>query len=345
MAAHLGVSTTNIRLRDVEDSLIWSDDGKASFKAGEIINKCCIQGVKESWRRKIWASYAPAKSCWHSYIACEGRLPTLDGIQKTGIHLANRCFFCYCAEETNAHVLINCKIVNEVWRHITVKFDRVNYPQGNIADAFKRWIQAKITGKWWSRCWRMAVLIVCWNLWCLRNRCVFMTTFNPKLVCSKEMFGDFNQKRIYGVLDNFSSVKWPAETLIKLRIWMQTGLNSVDSIALNRNDMLINIVRASRYDLKIAGLSYVGNDQMACVVIIKVCGRIHEGEMKVLEPILRFHKDYGGDFVIVSPIKDWVRKTRQRLERRRPITSWNRYLDQLQKKFFVEQGVATVDIG
>ncbi|KAF3786554.1 hypothetical protein EJ110_NYTH20808 [Nymphaea thermarum] len=138
MAAHLGVSSTNIRIRDAEDSLVWSDDGKANFKAGEIINKCRIQGVKESWRRKIWVSYAPAKSCWYSYIACEGRLPTLDRIQKTGVQLANRCSFCYCAEETNVHVLMNCKISKEVWKYIAAKFDRVNYPRGDIADAFKR---------------------------------------------------------------------------------------------------------------------------------------------------------------------------------------------------------------
>ncbi|KAF3779907.1 hypothetical protein EJ110_NYTH40347 [Nymphaea thermarum] len=108
-------------------------------------------GVKESLRRKIWASYAPAKSCWYSYIACEGRLPTLDRIQKTGIHLANRCSFCYCAEEANAHVLINFKIAKEVWRYIASKFDKANSPQGEIADAFKRWIQAKITEKWRHR--------------------------------------------------------------------------------------------------------------------------------------------------------------------------------------------------
>ncbi|KAF3774610.1 hypothetical protein EJ110_NYTH47389 [Nymphaea thermarum] len=287
MAAHLGVSSTNIRIRDVEDSLVWSDDGKASFKAGEIINKCRIQGLKESWRRKIWASYAPAKSCWYSYIACEGRLPTLDRIQKTGVQLANRCSFCYCAEETNAHVLMNCKIAKEVWKYIAAKFDRVNYPRGDIADAFKIWIQAKITGKWRRRCWRMTFLIVCWNLWWLRNRCLH-DNLQPHV-------SRFKKEVWRSCLDSFSSVKWPAEIELKVRIWMETGLDSVDSIVSNRNGMLINIVRAStRHGPKIAGLSYVDNGQMGCVVIINVRGSIHQGEMEVLESILRFHKDYGG---------------------------------------------------
>ncbi|KAF3791716.1 hypothetical protein EJ110_NYTH13738 [Nymphaea thermarum] len=338
MAAHLGVSSSNIRIRDAKDSLVWSDDGKASFKAGEIINNCGIQGVKESWRRKIWASYAPTKSCWHSYIACEGRLPTLDRIQKTGVQLANRCSFCYCAEETNVHVLMNCKIAKEVWKYIAAKFDRVNYPRGDIAYAFKRWIQAKITGKWRRQCWRMTFLIVRWNLWWLKNRCLH-DNLQPHV-------SRFKKDVWRSCLDSFSSVKWPAEIELKLRIWMETGLDSVDSIVSNRNGMLINIVRAStRYGPKIAGLSYADNGQIGCVVIINVRGSIHEGEMKVLEPILKFHKDYGGDYIIVSPIKDWVMKTGQRLEGRRPLTSWNRYLDQLQKKIFVEQGVATVDIG
>ncbi|KAF3784492.1 hypothetical protein EJ110_NYTH23280 [Nymphaea thermarum] len=151
----IGVSPANIRLRDRKDMLVWSDDGKESFKAGVILNKCRSQGVKEWWRRKLWVSYTPTKSCWHSYIAYEGRLPTLDRIQKTGIHLANRCSFCHCVEETNAHVLINCNVAKEVWRYIAAKFDRVKFPQGAIAEVFKQWLQARIKEKWRRRCWRM----------------------------------------------------------------------------------------------------------------------------------------------------------------------------------------------
>ncbi|KAF3782308.1 LINE-1 retrotransposable element ORF2 protein [Nymphaea thermarum] len=148
LAMQLGVSPANIRLRDTEDILVWSDDGKESFKACEIFNKCRRHGVKEWWRRKIWVSYVLAKSCWHSYIACEGRLPTLDRLQKSRIHLANRCSFCHWIEETNVYVLINCKVAKEVWRYIAAKFDIVKFFQGAIVEAFKRWVQARIKEKW-----------------------------------------------------------------------------------------------------------------------------------------------------------------------------------------------------
>ncbi|XP_031502653.1 uncharacterized protein LOC116265842 [Nymphaea colorata] len=91
IAVHLGVFKDDIRLRDADDSLVWSDDGKDKFRAGNIMKKCRTQGVKKWWWKKIWNSSAPAKSCWHTYIACEGRLPTLDRLQKAGIQLANRC--------------------------------------------------------------------------------------------------------------------------------------------------------------------------------------------------------------------------------------------------------------
>ncbi|KAF3782894.1 hypothetical protein EJ110_NYTH33503 [Nymphaea thermarum] len=258
------VSPANSRLRDTKDMLVWSDDGKESFKACEILNKCRSLGVKEWWWRKLWVSYVPAKSCWHSYITYEGILHTLDRIQKTGIHLANRCSFCQCDEETNAHVLSNCKVATEVWRYITAKFDRVKFSKGAIADAFKRWLQARIKEKWRRRFKR--------DVW---RSC----------------------------MDSFSSIKWTSEDDIKMRIWMETGVNIVHNIVYNREEVLINIVSAfTRQGPKIAGLSYVENGQMGCMVIINARGRMHEGEMAVLDRILSFHKDYGGDYVIVSPI-------------------------------------------
>ncbi|KAF3773305.1 putative ribonuclease H protein [Nymphaea thermarum] len=338
LAVQIGASPANIRLRDTEDMLVWSDDGKESFKAGEILNKCRSQGVKEWWRRKLWVSYAPAKSCWHSYIACEGRLPTLDRIQKTGIHLANRCSFCQCEEETNAHVLINCKVAKEVWRYIAAKFDRVKFPQGSIAKAFKRWLQARIKEKWRRRCWRMTFLIVCWNLWCFRDRC-YHDSLPPQV-------GRFKEDVWRNCIGSFSSIKWTTKDEIQLRIWIETGLNTVHTIGFNREGMLINIVRAStRRGPKIAGLSYGDDGQMGCAVIINARGRMHEGERAVLERILSFHKDYGGDYVIVSPIKEWVRKTRQQLEGRRLHFGWNGCLQNVHMRISVKQGDATVDIG
>ncbi|KAF3773102.1 hypothetical protein EJ110_NYTH56156 [Nymphaea thermarum] len=236
-AVQIGVSPASIRLRDTEDMLVWSDDGKESFKAGEILNKCRSHGVKEWWRRKLWVSYALAKSCWHFYIACEGRLPTLDRIQKTGIHLANRCSFCHCEEETNAHVLINCKVAKEVWRYIAAKFDRVKFPQGAIAETFKRWLQARIKEKWRRRCWRMTFLIVCWNLWCFRNRCLH-DSLPPQV-------GRLKEDVWRNCIDSFSSIKWTIADDTKLRIWIETGHNTVNTIGSNREGMLINIVSAS----------------------------------------------------------------------------------------------------
>ncbi|KAF3779341.1 putative ribonuclease H protein [Nymphaea thermarum] len=73
----------------------------------------------------------------------------------------------------------------------------------------------------------------------------------------------------------------------------------------DRSAILINIARAhTRLGPKIAGLSYADNVLMGCVVITKDKGMIHDKETEVLERILRFHKDYGGYYFIVSPIKD-----------------------------------------
>ncbi|KAF3794120.1 hypothetical protein EJ110_NYTH08154 [Nymphaea thermarum] len=288
IAARLGVFKDDIRLRDGNDSLVWSDDGKDNFIAADIMSKCRTQGVKEWWRKKIWYSSAPAKSCWHTYIACEGRLPTLDRLQKAGIHLANRCSLCLCAEEDNGHILIKCKMAKEVWRYVAAKFGRVKFPQGEIVAEFKRWLQVRILGKWRRRCWRMTFLIVCWSLWRLRNTC-FHDSIQPHI-------SRFKKEVWRNCIDSFFAVKWSPETDLKLRIWLQTGLYSVDANVSDRSAVLINIARAhTKLGQKIAGLSYADNGLMGCVVIIKDKGRIHEGELEVLERIIRFHKDYGGD--------------------------------------------------
>ncbi|KAF3778726.1 putative ribonuclease H protein [Nymphaea thermarum] len=302
IARSLGVSIDNIRLMETEDKLVWSEDGKAIFKAGEIIKKCCTQGVKDWWREKIRASYAPTKSCWHAYIACAGRLPTLDRLQNAEIHLANRCSLCLCAEETNGHVLIKCKVAKEVWRYVTAKFGRVKFPQGEIVTEFQRCLQSQI-GRIKREVWRNCI-------------------------------------------DSFFSANWPPEVIQKVKIWFKTGLHSVDTIASGRSGMTINIVRAcTRHGSRIAGLSFDDNDQLGCVIIIKDRGRIHEGEMEVLEHILRFHKEYGGDYIIISPTKEWVGKIIQSLEGRRMNAVWTRCFSQVQGRISVKQGDATVDIG
>ncbi|KAF3777755.1 hypothetical protein EJ110_NYTH45223 [Nymphaea thermarum] len=118
--------------------------------------------------------------------------------------------------------------------------------------------------------------------------------------------GRFKKDVWRNCIDNFSSIKWNTEDDTKLRIWLETGLNTVNTIGSNSEGMLINIVSAStRQGPKIAGLSYSDDGQMGCAVIINARGRMHEGERAVLERILRFHKDYGGVYVIVSPIKEW----------------------------------------
>ncbi|KAF3788878.1 hypothetical protein EJ110_NYTH15396 [Nymphaea thermarum] len=338
IVARLGVFKDDIRLRDANDSLVWSDDGKDNFRVADIMSKCRTQSVKEWWRKKIWYSSAPAKSCWHTYIASEGRLPTLDRLQKAGIHLANRCSLCLCAEENNGHILIKCKMAKEVWRYVAAKFGRVKFPQGEIVAEFKRWLQVRILGKWRRQCWRMTFLIVCWSLWCLRNTC-FHDSIQPQI-------SRFKKEVWRNCMDSFFAVKWSPETDLKLRIWLQTGLYSVDANAPDRSAILINIARAhTKLGPKIAGLSYADNGLMGCVVIIKDKGMIHEGELEVLERILRFHKDYGGDYFIVSPIKDWVRKTRQTLEGRRTNVTWSGFLGGFQQRIILKQGEATVDLG
>lgn len=55
-------------------------------------------------------------------LACEGQLPMLDRIQKERIYLTNICSSCRKVVESNWHIIIECMIVQEVWKWISPNF-------------------------------------------------------------------------------------------------------------------------------------------------------------------------------------------------------------------------------
>ncbi|KAF3776181.1 hypothetical protein EJ110_NYTH48924 [Nymphaea thermarum] len=127
----------------------------------------------------------------------------------------------------------------------------------------------------------------------------------------------------------------------KARILSYAG--RVDTVGSGTSGMTINIGRAhTRHGPRIAGLSYEDNGQLGCAVIIKDRGRIHEGEMEVLERILRFHKEYGGDYIIISPTKEWANNGGERKEVVLSVTVWDVPMRKLLPNLDGEDGLDTV---
>lgn len=82
-----------------------------------------------SW---IWNRPVPPKFALCMWQAFLSKLPTLDHVQRRGVHLANRCSLCWRHEETNAHIFWRCSYAKWIWKEILTRFDFTRPPEQTI---------------------------------------------------------------------------------------------------------------------------------------------------------------------------------------------------------------------
>ncbi|XP_058754334.1 uncharacterized protein LOC131627506 [Vicia villosa] len=70
-----------------------------------------------SWRALMNGNLARPRAIFQLWIACHSRLPTKSILVKWGMIDHNTCNFCN-AEETQKHLLFECKVMNNAWRKV-----------------------------------------------------------------------------------------------------------------------------------------------------------------------------------------------------------------------------------
>ncbi|XP_074291264.1 uncharacterized protein LOC141618043 [Silene latifolia] len=65
--------------------------------------------AKIRWAKAIWNPNIILKHSFIATVAAQGRLPTVDNLNRRGLLLANWCVLCKKAMETHAHLFFHCE--------------------------------------------------------------------------------------------------------------------------------------------------------------------------------------------------------------------------------------------
>lgn len=159
-------------LTNAADQLLWQGSIPTFRRLWDSIRD---QGNQLGWTKQVWADCYLPRAAWTVYIACHQRLLTLDRLQKFGFLLANRCSLCQRDMETAQHLFFDCYIAQNVWRKAVSLFRKRRSPIRNIIQDGG----ILLTTGWMTKCWKMTFHLVIWQLWTIRNRCVFQEECYP----------------------------------------------------------------------------------------------------------------------------------------------------------------------
>ncbi|OVA14202.1 Reverse transcriptase zinc-binding domain [Macleaya cordata] len=120
----------------------------------------------------IWNHMIPPKLCFFFWTAVLDKILTLNNLKKRGHQLANCCFLCSRAEETPAHLLLNCHYSRRIWDSILPNFGWCWSFPSSVLQFAQGW-SAKGFSKLGKLIWKLIPAVVFWAIWCERNRRAF----------------------------------------------------------------------------------------------------------------------------------------------------------------------------
>lgn len=103
-------------------------------------------------------------------LACvPGSILTMDNLRRRKMIVTNACPLCFVAEETVNHIMLNCRMSEQVWNSIARCFDcSLVMPHG----LFEAWLLFPRASKY-RIMWRLSFLAIIWVIWKERNRHCF----------------------------------------------------------------------------------------------------------------------------------------------------------------------------
>lgn len=121
---------------------------------------------KVTWKRVICNNPAPPKCNFITWLAILGRLATCDKLQKIGVLCDSMCSLCNEAEETQDHLLFQCKFAAEVWGKMLQWMGYNRQPEAWLAELQRREIQGSRPRHMF---YRMGFSISIYLIWKARN--------------------------------------------------------------------------------------------------------------------------------------------------------------------------------
>ncbi|XP_021985280.1 uncharacterized protein LOC110881271 [Helianthus annuus] len=122
------------------DVWYWSSSEQQCFNVKDARQSLSNQlDLNEQAYEFVWNKWAPGKSLMFVWKAVEEKVPTTTALRGGGVNLQNViCQTCGAAEETAAHVLLQCNFAKRVWEEI-VKWTKI--PAANTEGNLKELLQ------------------------------------------------------------------------------------------------------------------------------------------------------------------------------------------------------------
>eukprot|EP00253_Pinus_taeda_P009219 PITA_09219 len=164
-----------------EDSWGWGQTGVYSAKQGYLQ----MQGKKDSvhpegvWKQ-IWECFSIPKINFFFWTLFHNKILTSENLCKRNIAGPHRCVLCKKAQETSAHIFLECEFTQKTWTSFLAGLNVSSPANCSITEMFLTWkarYPHRIAAKsLWSKVWVAAPKYVCWKVWLSRNEIIFNQT-------------------------------------------------------------------------------------------------------------------------------------------------------------------------
>jgi hypothetical protein len=166
------LKTSQIRLRDQEDELVWDRNDSGIYTPKEGYNHLIqdlVQAEPVWWWKKIWKVNCPAKSKLFWWSVLSNKAPTWDILQKRNFVGPGRCSLCKNEGETAQHLFLDCSYIRMVWTEVSSSLAKKFRWEGHTLEQAWR--------NWWENLsykrYRILPLLIIWGVWLARNEAIF----------------------------------------------------------------------------------------------------------------------------------------------------------------------------
>lgn len=120
----------------------------------------------------IWISSTPSKICFFTWLACRGRIPTINLLMARSLVSPYRCIMCCSEAESVDHLLIHFKVASFLWTSMLRCFG-VSWVFS--ASAKEVWVSWQLKGAVLGAprgnlIWSATSFAICWSIWLEGNR-------------------------------------------------------------------------------------------------------------------------------------------------------------------------------
>lgn len=132
-------------------------------------------GIPFAAHTKLWKSWAPLKTKIFIWLAIWNCCWTADRLSRRGLQQPQCCPLCDQEPENIQHILVTCVFSREIWFHTLRWIGHEDVTPSTTEISFNDWwaCAARRVPRERRKGFNILVILVAWELWKMRNRCVF----------------------------------------------------------------------------------------------------------------------------------------------------------------------------